>query len=101
MANPNQARDSRGRFTRTGSAESRRDLAERLKDRQRVEKARRNAELAEVRGEVASVDQLLDRLRKVKPRRNDDVHDVVSWEQQFAAAKDRRRRLSAKLRQLR
>lgn len=100
MANPNQARDANGRFARVASAESKRDQAERAKDRERVDKARRNAERAEIRGELSSVDQLLTRLRAVKPTRRDDPHDVVSWEQQFAAARDRRRRLTAKLRGL-
>lgn len=100
MANPNQARDSRGRFTRTGSAESRRDQADRARDRERVDQARRNAEKADIRSEISSVDQLLGRLRSVRPTRRDDPHDVVSWEQQFAAARDRKRRLTAKLRAL-
>lgn len=100
MANPNQARDSRGRFARVASAEQKRDQAERDKDRARVERAKREAARAEIRDELASVKQLLDRLKKVKPGRRDDVHDVVSWEQQYAAARDRDRRLRAKLRQL-
>lgn len=102
MANPNQSRDSRGRFQRSGgnTTEDRRSSKERDADRKRVERAKTDAAIADTRDSLATITRELQANTAARPTRRDDPHDVVSWEQDRAFLRERQRKLREKLRTL-
>lgn len=102
MANPNQARDSRGRFARFGgnATEDRRDSKEREADRKRVEKAKIAAQIADVRDSLSTVVREEQSLINQRPTRKSDPHEVVDYERERAFLRERKRVLKQKLREL-
>lgn len=100
MGSPNQPRDARGRWTKGGGALSAADRREAAADAKRIERAKLEAQRARLRDQLEHENANIARLNKTKPTRRDDPHEVVDWEQERAATRERLRKLKASMKSL-
>ena len=103
MANPNQARDQRGRFARSGSSrgDSSHDRKMAEREQRNLNRAKISAEIFDQQDRLAEQQQIAQRLAKTRPSRRDDPHDVVDWEKQNVANRERLRKIRARIKELR
>ena len=96
MGSPNQPRDSRGRFASSGRVDP-----ERAADQKRIEKAQREARLADLNAALNVALTESKALKAETPTRRDDPHDVVDWEKRRARNRAKVAELRARIKETR